>query len=150
MSPSELTDADYARLLEFRTSLRRFLRWSEMQAEAVGLTPAQHQLLLAIRGHDDPSGPTVRDVAASLLVRHHSAVGLVDRAQEAGLVRRAPDRSDGRVVRLQLTGRGRRLLARVSAEHLVELRRIGELIPPDVGREDPAPSRRRRASSGPR
>ncbi len=132
MAKGDLTDADYATLLGFRTSLREFLHWSESQAEAVGLTPAQHQLLLAIRGSDGPSGPTVGDVAESLLLRHHSVVGLVDRAHDAGLVRRVPDRVDGRIVRLHLTARGERLLARVSARHLEELRRIGELIPPGV------------------
>ena len=87
MAPSP-TDEDYRRLLELRTGLRRFLRWSEQHAEAAGLTPAQHQLLLAIRGHDDPRGPTVGDVAGYLMLRHHSAVGLVDRAEKAGLITR--------------------------------------------------------------
>ena len=132
MAHRELTDADYGTLLEFRTSLRRFLHWSEAQAEAEGMTPAQHQLLLAIRGSGDPSGPTVGDVAESLLLRHHSVVGLVDRAHGAKLVRRVRDRDDGRIVRLHLTSRGDRLLARVSARHLEELQRIGELIPPAV------------------
>src|SRR5690606_13173298 len=59
----QLTDDDYRRLLEFRDGLRRFLHWSEQQAKAVGLTAMQHQLLLSIRGHDDPLGPTIRDVA---------------------------------------------------------------------------------------
>ena len=70
-----LRDADYEDLLSLRTGLRRFLRWSEQQAEAAGLTPAQHQLLLAVRGHADPRGPTVGEVADYLLLRHHSAVG---------------------------------------------------------------------------
>ena len=74
-----LTDHDYERLLAFRTDLRRFLRWSEQEAAAAGVTPAQHQLLLAIRGNPDPSGPTIGDVAEALLLPHHSAVGLVDR-----------------------------------------------------------------------
>ena len=74
MTPTP-TDEDYRRLLELRTGLRRFLRWSEQHAEAAGLTPAQHQLLLAIRGHRDPRGPTVGDVAGYLMLRPHSAVG---------------------------------------------------------------------------
>jgi DNA-binding MarR family transcriptional regulator len=118
-----LTDRDYERLLEFRTGLRRFLRWSEEQAVSVGLTPVQHQLLLAIRGHR-PGMPTIGDVADALLLRHHSAVGLVDRAEATGLVARRPDPDDHRVVRLRLTPRGRRLLARVSDRHLEELARL--------------------------
>ena len=59
----DLADADYRRLLQFRTGLRRFLHWSEEQAERAGLTAAQHQLLLAVRGHDGHQGPTIGDVA---------------------------------------------------------------------------------------
>jgi DNA-binding MarR family transcriptional regulator len=125
-----LDQDDYARLLGFRTGLRRFLRWSEQQAVAAGLTPAQHQLLLAIRGHDDPSGPTVGDVAGYLLLRHHSAVELIDRAVAAGLVRRRTDRADQRQVRLQLTAKGTERLEHLSALHIEELERLGAALSP--------------------
>lgn len=115
------TDADYQTLLRLRTGLRRFVRWSERQAEAAGLTPAQHQLLLAIRGHPDPAGPTIGDVAGYLLLRHHSAVGLVDRAERAGLVARRKDRSNHSVVRLRLTPQGSAQLEALSELHLEEL-----------------------------
>ncbi len=127
----ELVDADYRRLLDFRDGLRRFLHWSEGQAAAAGLTPAQHQLLLAIRGntapldHDGPEAPTIGDVADHLLLRHHSAVGLVDRTVAAGLVERAHDPVDNRVVRLRLTRLGKRRLASLAALHLEELDRLG-------------------------
>src|SRR5688572_28154057 len=114
-------EPDYQRLLEFRTGLRRFLRWSEEQATAVGLTPAQHQLLLAIRGHPRPSGPTVGEVADYLLLRHHSTVGLIDRAEAAGLVRRDRDADDHRVVRLRLTAVGRRRIELLTETHLAEI-----------------------------
>jgi DNA-binding MarR family transcriptional regulator len=120
-----LTDGDFERLLEFRTALRRFLHWSDEQAIAVGLTPAQHQLLLAIRGHSDRLGPTISDVAASLFLKHHSAVGLVDRAVEAGLVVRRPDPDDHRVVRLRLTALGGRRVRQLSRLHLAEIERLG-------------------------
>ena len=119
--PAELTDEDYRGLLALRTGLRRFLRWSEQQADAAGLTPAQHQLLLAIRGHDEPHGPTVGDVAEYLLLRHHSVVGLVDRAEAAGLVVRRPDASNPSAVRLALTAEGAARLAALSELHLEEL-----------------------------
>jgi DNA-binding MarR family transcriptional regulator len=122
--PRELTDADFQRLLELRTSLRRFLRWSEEQAAEAGLTPAQHQLLLTIRGHRHPDGPTIGEVATYLLLRHHSAVGLVDRAVKAGLVLRQEDATDRRVVRLRLTPLGRDLLTLLSAAHFEELDRL--------------------------
>jgi DNA-binding MarR family transcriptional regulator len=122
------TDADYRELLAFRTGLRRFLRWSEDQANAAGVTPAQHQLLLAIRGADNPDGPTIRDVADALLLKHHSAVGLVDRAETTGLVERVTDRDDHRVVRLRLTAQGRRKIDALSASHLAELKRLAPLM----------------------
>src|SRR5262249_6561139 len=98
---SDLADSDYRSLLAFRTGIRRFLNWRETQAAKVGVSPAQHQLMLAIRGHDGPDGPTIRDVADALILRHNSAVGLVDRAVEAGLVARHVDEHDARVVRLR-------------------------------------------------
>ncbi len=124
-----LTDADYEDLLTLRTGLRRFLRWSEQQAEEAGLTPAQHQLLLAIRGHVDPRGPSIGEVADYLLLRHHSTVGLIDRADSAGLVERVRDRDDHRVVRLQLTTQGKKRLEALSAQHLEELQRLSLKLP---------------------
>jgi DNA-binding MarR family transcriptional regulator len=120
MTPTP-SDDEYRRLLSLRTGLRRFLRWSEQQAQAAGLTPRQHQLLLAIRGHSDRRGPTVGDVADHLLLRHHSAVELIDRAEAAGLVTRQPDADNQSVIRLHLTGKGARQLDALSELHLEEL-----------------------------
>jgi len=117
-----LNDGDYTGLLAFRDRLRRFLHWSEQQAVDAGVTPAQYQLLLAVRGHRG-GAPTVGEVADHLLLRHHSVVGLVDRAVRAGLVERRPDSDDQRVVRLVLTQRGTRVLRRLAGLHLAELRR---------------------------
>ncbi len=122
---STLRDEDYRRLLEFRSGLRRFLQWSELEARKEGLTPTQHQLLLAIRGHDHHKGPTISDVAESLLLRHHSAVELVDRAEVAGLVTRASDPDDRRLVRLRLTPRGQKKLEAVTIPTLEQLDRMG-------------------------
>jgi DNA-binding MarR family transcriptional regulator len=124
-----LTDADYEDLLTLRTGLRRLERWSEQQAEAAGLTPAQHQLLLAIRGHADSRGPTIGEVADYLLLRHHSAVGLIDRADAAGLVERVRDRDDHRLVRLKLSKAGTKRLDGLAAQHLEELKRFGLKLP---------------------
>jgi uncharacterized protein YeaO (DUF488 family)/DNA-binding MarR family transcriptional regulator len=124
-----LSDATYARLLALRTGLRHFERWSESQAQAAGLTPAQHQLLLAIRGHSDPRGPTIGEVADYLLLRHHSTVGLTDRADAAGLVSRTRDGEDHRVVRLHLTQRGAERLEELSTLHLEELERLAPQLP---------------------
>lgn len=124
----DLEDADYRRLLQFRTGLRRFLHWSEEQAEKAGLTPAQHQLLLAVRGHDGAHGPTIGEVAGYLMLRHHSVVGLVDRAEKAGLVERQEDAGDRRVVRLRLTPQGLSTLQKLSALHLEEIQRLAPSI----------------------
>jgi len=124
-----LSDVEYEDLLALRTGLRRFLRWSDQQAEAAGLTPAQHQLLLSVRGHHDRRGPTVGEVADYLLLRHHSAVGLVDRAERAGLVRRVRDADDHRSVRLELTAKGAKRLDALAQLHLEELQRLAPRLP---------------------
>lgn len=126
MGRTKLSDADYERLLEFRTGLRTFLSWSKRRAAAAGLAPTQHQLLLAIRGHGDHQrGPTIGDVAGYLLVKPHSAAELATRAQRAGLVERRYDRDDRRVVRLRLTSLGARKLESITEATLQELERLG-------------------------
>ena len=124
----ELSDADYQRLLAFRTQLRRFDQWSARRALAFGLTHAQHQLLLAIRGHTDPRGPTISEVADYLLVRHHTAVELANRTEELGYISRSRDGEDRRVVRLTLTAKGKRLVRKLSAAHLEELRELAPIL----------------------
>jgi DNA-binding MarR family transcriptional regulator len=115
---------DFENLLAFRVNLRRFQHWSEEQAGAVGLTHVQHQLLVAIKGHPDDTAPTVGDLADYLLLRHHSAVELVNRAEAAGFVRRSPDGEDARVVRVELTETGDRLVTELTEAHLAELHKL--------------------------
>jgi DNA-binding MarR family transcriptional regulator len=122
------TELDYPALLEFRTALRRFNHWSEQQAKAVGLTHAQHQLLLAVKGHGSGQAPTIGDVADYLMLRHHSAVELVNRAQAGGLLERQRDTSDGRIVRLRLTRKGEECLEQLTTLHLSELRQLGPIL----------------------
>ncbi len=116
-----LEQSDFEHLLELRTGLRRFLRWSEEQAKAAGLTAAQHQLLLAIKGHPDPAGPTIGEIADYLVLRHHSAVGLIDRAEKDGLVKRTPDPDSRSVVRVTLTPVGMAKLDALAEAHLQEI-----------------------------
>jgi DNA-binding MarR family transcriptional regulator len=119
-----LTEAEYRALAEFRHALRIFLRFSEEAARGEGLTPNQHQLLLAIRGYPETRPPTITDVAELLQLQHHSVVELVDRAVDAQLVKRKVDREDRRRHRLTLTPKGSRILARLSESHRDELRRF--------------------------
>jgi len=125
-----LSHDQYHRLLRLRTALRGFLHWSEAQARTAGLTPAQHQLLLAVVGHDDPAGPTIGELADYLYVRHHSAVGLVARAETAGLIYRVEDPDDARVVRLRPTAEGLAALRGLTELHVEELNRLASHLRP--------------------
>ena len=133
-APIPPTDEDFRHLLSFRVTLRRFLRWSEEQAAEAGLTTTQHQLLVAIKGHPGPRPPAIREVAEYLLLQSHSAVGLVDRAEAAGLVRRRADPDDARVARVELTGKGDKLATDLTTGHLAMLfdlaAALNELLPP--------------------
>src|SRR6516162_1389465 len=124
----EMSAGDFQNLLAFRTSLRRFLHWSQTQARAVGLTPAQHQLLVAIKGHPASQDPTISDLAEYLLLRHHSVVELVDRAVAVGVVTRCRDTEDGRLTRVALTPDGEARLARLGPAHLDELRNLAPVL----------------------
>jgi DNA-binding MarR family transcriptional regulator len=121
-------EPDYERLLTFRKALRDFLRWSEQAASDAGLTPAQHQLLLAIKGHGGGAAPTITDVADDLRLRHHSASELIQRAEAGGLLRRRTDPADRRVARLSVTAAGERLLRHLAAQHLDEVRRLAPIV----------------------
>jgi DNA-binding MarR family transcriptional regulator len=116
-----LDQSDLEHLLELRTGLRRFLRWSEEQAKAAGLTAAKHQLLLAVQGHPDPAGPTIGEIADYLVLRHHSAVELVNRAVKDGLVQRNPDPVSRSVVRVTVTPLGAAKLDVLAEAHLEEI-----------------------------
>jgi DNA-binding MarR family transcriptional regulator len=119
---------DFERLLEFRVTLRRFQRWSEDQAQAAGLTAVQHQLLVAIKGHPGPNPPAMGDLAGYLMLRPHSTVELVDRAEAAGLVKRIPDRDDGRVVRVRLTEAGDNVVRQLTQAHLERLHELAAVL----------------------
>ena len=123
-----LTAADYARLAEFRYVLRRFMIFSENAASAAGISAQQHQALLAIKGARDATPVTAGLLAERLGIRHHSAVGLLDRLGEKNLIRRRRNSEDRRQVLIRLTPRAERLLARLSAAHQRELRRVAPLL----------------------
>ena len=114
---------DYQALAQFRYQLRVFLAFSETAAERQGLPPQQHQALLGIKGFVDSGPATVGDVARFLLIRHHSAVELVNRIEKRGLIRRTADPADARRVHLKLTAKGEQKLRAISRVNLDELRR---------------------------
>ena len=116
---------DYGALAEFRYHIRKFLRFSERAAREAGVEPQQHQLLLAVKGLPEDVLPTIGEVARRLHVLHHSAVELVDRLEEQGLVLRRRGSIDRRQVLLSLTAKGERILRDLSAEHRNELQASG-------------------------
>ncbi|HTE53244.1 MAG TPA: MarR family transcriptional regulator [Kofleriaceae bacterium] len=118
---ARLSTADYRSLADFRYQLRRFLAFSEEQARVVGLNPQQHQLLLAVRAA--PEAPTIGTLAERLILRHHSVVGLLDRLEQRGLVRRERSPDDRRQARVRITPAGARVLHRLALAHRAELRR---------------------------
>lgn len=126
----ELALADYQLLAEFRYLLARFLAFSADAAHEAGLAPRQHQALLAIKGYPGGAPVTVGDLAERLGIRHHSAVGLVDRLVGSGYLVRRADAQDRRRAILSLTAAGERALAGLSAAHREELRRIAPLLGP--------------------
>lgn len=127
--PLRVSDADYLALAEIRYRLRAFLEFSERAARAVGLEPKQHQLLLAMRGLPEGEAPTVGRIAERLQIQHNSAVELVRRCVENGLVQKREAKDDRRAVHLAITARGEKLLEKLSKDHLTELRtRAPDLI----------------------
>jgi DNA-binding MarR family transcriptional regulator len=122
------TQADYEALSQFRYLIRCFLEFSQNAARAAGLTPRHHQALLAIRGYPGGKSVTIGDLAERLRIRHHTAVELVDRLSEAGLVERVVDPDDQRRVLLGLTSLATEHLAQLSSAHLDELSRIEPLL----------------------
>lgn len=124
-----VTDEAYRRLARLRAGMRSYLAWAEEQARTLDTTPMQFQLALAIRSSGVDAGPAVRELAEMLHLRHHSVVGLIDRAETAGLVRRDRDAVNGALVRVSLTPVGERLLEQLAARHLAHLTSIA----PEMG-----------------
>jgi DNA-binding MarR family transcriptional regulator len=120
-----IVKAQYEALAEFRYALRRFIRFSEEAARAAGVTAQQYQALLAIRGFPARDKVTVGELAERLQLRHHSAVGLIDRLELEKLVARAPSGADRRQVFVELTDRGEELLENLASVHREQLKRIG-------------------------
>lgn len=133
MTRPRISESLWRQLAEFRYDIRRFVDFSARAARHVGLQPQQHQLLLAVRA-SGPGGATIGDLAAQLLVRHHSAVGLVDRMARQGLVRRGRDARDRRRVMVELTARGEAKLVQLTESFLREHRTEGPALVRTLGR----------------
>ena len=121
-----LNDDEYRLLADFRYAIRGFFAFSKDAAAKAGLAPQQYQALLAVRARRDRE-VTIGDLAGELYIRHHSAVGLVDRLEKAGLMTRR-NAGGGRRVLLDLTPKAETVLAGLASMHLAELRRFAPTI----------------------
>lgn len=119
-----MTKNEYEVLAAFRYQMRRFLRFSENASRQAGLTPQQHQLLLAIKGFPGRDWATVGELGSRLQVKQHSVVGLVNRAEQLHLVFRRSSPDDGRVVEVHLTPKGEATLEKISQQNRHELRQM--------------------------
>ena len=123
-----LATRDYARLAAFRHALRSFLRFSEKAAAEVGLTSQHYQAMLVVRACPEERRVTIAELAGQLLIKHNSAVELVDRLAHEDLIAREASAQDRRKVELRLTEHGRQVLAKLAATHRRELHRIGPVL----------------------
>ncbi|GMK37757.1 MarR family transcriptional regulator [Paenibacillus sp. CCS19] len=121
MPNEDLSKALYEQLADFRYKMRLFLRFSESAAREVGLTPQQHQLILAVQGYPGRDYATISEVAEKLQITHHACVGLVTRCEKSELVKRRPNPDDARSVHIALTDKGIEILGRLSTVHLKQL-----------------------------
>jgi DNA-binding MarR family transcriptional regulator len=123
-----VTKEEFEAIAEFRYAIRRFLRFSETAARREHVTPQQHQLLLAIKGFPDREYARVSELADRLQMRQHSMVGLIDRSEAQGFVRREPSTTDRRQVYVHLTPAGEGVLYRLAIQHHRELRTMREAL----------------------
>lgn len=142
---AEISKADYEVLAEFRWSLRQFLRFSEAAARVAGITPQQHQALLAIKGFPERDHVSVGELAERLQIEHHSAVGLADRLVKRGLISRAGDSQDRRRILLKLTEAGEGILERLSTAHREQLKAMSPRLTRLLARLHVPPARQKRA-----
>lgn len=122
------TQQDYEMLAEFRATLRRFISFSEVAARKAGLTPRQHQTLLAIKGSPGKAPVSIGDLAEKLRLRHNTTVELANRLVAAKLVSRVADPVDKRRIWLKVAAKGEARLATLSAIHLNDLRGMREVL----------------------
>lgn len=146
MGREDLTDGDFDRLARFRYALRRYLKFSEDAARRAAISPAQYQLMLFVRSFTKEAPPSIADLAERLQVSHHSAVGLIDRSETAGLVARDRDRQDARRVRVRLTPRGAAILTRLVREHYARIGELRRAVPSGRRRGRPRASPDRRGT----
>ena len=127
-SGQSISKSEFEAIAEFRYAIRKFLRFSEQAARKEGITPQQHQLMLAIKGFPGRDTATVTELAERLQMRQHSMVGLIDRTESQGLVRREPGTTDRRHVFIRITAAGETMLQRLAIQHHRELHSMRDAL----------------------
>jgi DNA-binding MarR family transcriptional regulator len=125
---SAVSRVDYRLLAGFRNALRQFVHFSEEASRAVGIPPHQHQAMLAIAATAAGDHITVGKLAEQLQIKHQSAVGLANRMESKGLVKKKHNPTDKRQVFIGLTPAGERVLEDLSAAHKAEIARISPVL----------------------
>lgn len=123
---AKLDKSDYVALAELRRSIRKYLRFAEEGARDEGITPQQHQVLLAIMGQPQRDWASISEIADFLQLRHHTVVGLIDRCEAIGLVSRTQSSVDRRKVEVSLSNRGLSILSRLAQRNMKELYSLRE------------------------
>jgi DNA-binding MarR family transcriptional regulator len=123
-----LDKAGLERQSQFRYELRRFLRFGEEASRAAGVTAVQHHLMLHTQGFPGRDWASIGELAERLQTAPHGVVALVTRCEDAGLVRRQANPQDGRLVEVHLTGKGRRIVTHLAAQHRAQLDALAAVI----------------------
>ncbi|HEV7126688.1 MAG TPA: MarR family transcriptional regulator [Ktedonobacterales bacterium] len=123
-----ITKGEFEAIAAFRYAIRKFLRFSEQAARKEGITPQQHQLMLALKGFPGRDIATVTELAERLQMRQHSMVGLIDRTEGQGFVRREPGTADRRHVFVRITPAGEAILQRLALQHRFELHSMRDAL----------------------
>jgi DNA-binding MarR family transcriptional regulator len=119
----------FQELAEFRYQIICYLKKADEGARAAGLEPQQYLLLLALRGLPSGREPSIQVLAERMQVRHHSAVGMIDRLERRGFVRRERGKGDRRQVLVRLTARGNAVLGKLAKQRIADLRTMApELV----------------------
>lgn len=146
--PPKFPKRSYQALADFRYALRRFFAFSEQAAGEAGLSPQQYQALLAIKGAPDGHGLGVGDIAERLMIRHHTAVELVNRLEKNGFVKRAKNAGDARRVTVSPTPQAEQLMAGLASAHLKELQGIRSVLETLMDQFDPPSEKSATANTG--
>lgn len=115
-------------LVEFWSCVQHFLDVRRQAGLRAGLSSAQYEMLLAVRGFREPGEPYITAVAKQLVIRQRVAARVVKRLMGQGLLHARPSAADRRTHILQLTAKGKRLLDRLASNSMGGLEIEGPVL----------------------